>query len=92
MGFAWAFLHAGARAVVAGLWDVSDGATGPLMSKFYEGIAAGEDAATALHAAKLAMLKNGAHRKTVLLGRLPGILRHIRPPIARLRKLISSRR
>ena len=24
MGFAWAFLHAGARAVVAGLWDVSD--------------------------------------------------------------------
>ncbi len=57
IGFAWAFLEAGARAVVAGLWDVSDSSTEPLMNRFYGGIAAGKDAAAAMHEAKLNLLK-----------------------------------
>lgn len=55
IGFAWAFLQAGARAVVAGLWDVSDTSTEPLMNEFYRGIAAGESPAAAMHAAKVAL-------------------------------------
>ena len=58
IGFAWAFLSAGARNVVAGLWDVSDTATEPLMARFYAGIAAGQSPASALHSAKLALRKD----------------------------------
>jgi len=57
MGFAWAFLHAGAKAVVAGLWPVSDDASGPLMARFYEGVAAGRGTSCALREAKLEMLR-----------------------------------
>ena len=56
VGFAWAFLHAGARAVIAGLWDVSDSSTGQLMDRLYAGIASGREPAVALRAAKLALL------------------------------------
>lgn len=53
IGFAWAFLQAGARSVIAGLWDVSDSSTAPLMKELYAGIAAGEDPSSALRQAKL---------------------------------------
>lgn len=56
IGFAWAFLDAGARTVVAGLWDVSDTSTEPLMDRFYAGIAAGEDPVSAMRSAKLELL------------------------------------
>jgi len=58
IGFAWAFLSAGARHVVAGLWDVSDTATEPLMNRFYAGIAAGRNPAGALRDAKLALRRD----------------------------------
>jgi len=58
IGFAWAFLQAGARAVVAGLWDVSDHSTELLMNQFYAGIAAGQAPVTAMRCAKLALLEN----------------------------------
>lgn len=57
IGFAWAFLRAGARNVVAGLWDVSDTSTEALMDRFYAGIASGQDPVKALRSAKLALLK-----------------------------------
>lgn len=60
IGFAWAFLQAGARAVVAGLWDVSDNAAASLMARFYQGVAAGRDTAPALRAAKLEMMHGDA--------------------------------
>lgn len=53
IGFAWAFLQAGAQSVIAGLWDVSDSSTEPLMTELYSRIAAGDPPATALHKAKL---------------------------------------
>jgi len=59
VGFAWAFLSAGARNVIAGLWDVSDRSTAQLMSRLYRGIASGEDATEALHSAKIALLRSG---------------------------------
>jgi CHAT domain-containing protein len=62
IGFAWAFLQAGAQAVVAGLWDVSDSSTEPLMARFYDGIAAGQAPSAALRGAKLA-LRNGRYAK-----------------------------
>jgi CHAT domain-containing protein len=59
VGFAWAFLRAGARRVVAGLWDVDDRSTAQLMDRMYEGIAAGESPSRALRDAKLELLRAG---------------------------------
>lgn len=59
VGFAWAFLRAGARRVVAGLWDVDDKSTAQLMVSLYGGVAAGQPPAAALRAAKLELIKQG---------------------------------
>jgi CHAT domain-containing protein len=56
VGFTWAFLQAGAHNVIAGLWDVSDESTPKLMDQLYTGLAAGQDHAQALTAAKRALL------------------------------------
>ena len=64
VGLAWAFLRAGARDVVAALWEVSDNATPELMDAMYARIRSGDDPATALRAAKLRFLRsNGVYRK-----------------------------
>jgi CHAT domain-containing protein len=60
VGFAWAFLRAGARRVVAGLWDVDDQTTADLMDGLYAGIAKGERPSFALREAKLALARKGA--------------------------------
>jgi CHAT domain-containing protein len=57
IGFAWAFLRAGARRVVAGLWDVEDRATARLMDGLYERLAKGDPPARALRIAKLNIIK-----------------------------------
>jgi CHAT domain-containing protein/Tfp pilus assembly protein PilF len=61
VGFAWAFLRAGVRQVVAGLWDVDDQSTAQLMAGFYRELAAGATPASALRHAKLDMLRNGGN-------------------------------
>lgn len=59
VGLSWAFLRAGARNVVAALWEVSDASsTAQLMDAFYGGLNRGEDPATALRNAKLFVLKS----------------------------------
>ncbi|HWB98986.1 MAG TPA: CHAT domain-containing protein [Bryobacteraceae bacterium] len=60
MGFSWAFLEAGARHVVAGLWDVDDAATSRLMGEFYQQVARGAPPGTALRRAKLSLLHSGS--------------------------------
>jgi CHAT domain-containing protein len=57
-----AFLFAGARSVVAALWDVDDLSTAKLMKQFYAALARGEDEASALRTAKLQMLTQPAER------------------------------
>jgi CHAT domain-containing protein len=57
VGFAWAFLQAGSRSVIAGLWDVADESTSILMDHLYEGISRNESPAHALRAARLALRK-----------------------------------
>ncbi|MDE3199253.1 MAG: CHAT domain-containing protein [Acidobacteriota bacterium] len=59
VGFAWAFMKAGAGNVIAGLWDVNDRSTVELMSRLYSGIAAGMPPADALREAKLALIRGG---------------------------------
>jgi CHAT domain-containing protein/tetratricopeptide (TPR) repeat protein len=59
VGFAWAFLRAGAQRVVAGLWDVDDRSTAELMDLLYARLANGETAAAAVRGAKLQMLARG---------------------------------
>ena len=64
IGFAWAFLQAGASSVIAGLWDVSDSSTASIMEKLYAGIASGQSPVDALRDAKLALIRShGAYRK-----------------------------
>lgn len=59
VGLAWAFLRAGARNVIASVWEVSDASsTGQLMDELYGGLDRGEDPATALRKAKLVILKS----------------------------------
>ena len=59
VGFAWAFLRAGARRVIAGLWDVDDRSTAELMDAMYTRLAAGDTPPQALRAAKLALMARG---------------------------------
>jgi CHAT domain-containing protein/Tfp pilus assembly protein PilF len=61
VGFAWAFLRAGANRVIAGLWDVDDRSTADLMDRLYSRLAAGQTASHALRDAKLSMLATGGN-------------------------------
>ena len=56
VGLTWAFLQAGSRNVVAGLWDVADRSTSRLMDRFYAEIAQGAEPAEALRASQLDLL------------------------------------
>ncbi len=61
------FLFAGARSVLANLWDVDDEFSRALMKRFYVNIAGGQQNATALNGAKLAMLHDyGDHALAAL--------------------------
>jgi tetratricopeptide (TPR) repeat protein len=59
VGFSWAFLRAGARRVIAGLWDVDDRSTAELMDRVYAGLRAGESPSRALRSAKLSLVRQG---------------------------------
>lgn len=63
IGLSWAFLEAGAHAVVAGLWEVDDSSSADLMTWLYHGIAAGQAPDEALRAAKLRMLRESDFRQ-----------------------------
>jgi len=58
VGFAWAFLRAGARHVIAGLWDVNDQSTADLMDVLYRKLAEGQRPADALRGAKLTLIES----------------------------------
>lgn len=71
VGFAWAFLQAGARNVIAGLWDVTDSSTPAIMDVLYSQIAQGKSPAAGLREAKLALIRSvGAFRKPYYWGPL----------------------
>jgi len=59
VGFAWAFLRAGARRVIAGLWDVDDQSTARLMDELYGGLQAGHSPTRSLRDGKLALIRAG---------------------------------
>jgi CHAT domain-containing protein len=61
VGFSWAFLRAGARNVIAGLWDVNDQSTAVLMDGLYGELAGGKHPADALRAAKLALIADAGN-------------------------------
>lgn len=56
VGLTRAFLHAGARNVIATLWPVQDRTTAVLMERFYQGFTGGADPAGALASAQRALL------------------------------------
>ncbi len=61
IGLEWAFMRAGAHEVVAALWDQDDAVTPALMDDFYDQLTQGKSATTALHHAKLSILKAGGY-------------------------------
>ncbi len=58
-GLSRAFLLAGASGVVASLWQIDDAKTKDLMLDFYDRLAAGDDAPSALRAAQRAAIARG---------------------------------
>ena len=56
VGFAWAFLSAGAHHVIASLWDVNDRSTAAFMQALYTGVQKGAEPTDALRAAKLSFV------------------------------------
>lgn len=60
IGLTRGFMHAGARRVVASLWQVNDAATAELMQQFYQGMLGAKKLApaAALRAAQITMMRN----------------------------------
>ena len=81
LGFTWAFLKAGARNVIAGLWEADDAATADLMAEFYGRLAAGSRPAVALRLAKLTLLR-GPHRTPYYWGPLVLFTRDSEPGLS----------
>ena len=82
-----AFLYAGARDVVATLWEIEDRGSLDLMSRFYDRLAVGVDTADALAGVKRALIAEGVPPRTwaafVFIGQPDGA-----SPIAGRRSLI----
>ena len=68
-GLARAFFYAGARSVVATLWDVADEPSARLMPRFHEMLARGAGASESLRAAQLALLRDLRAGRVVVQGR-----------------------
>ena len=69
VGFAWAFLEAGSRNVVASLWEVDDASTAELMERMYADLRGGVAPQQALRTAKLELLHStGPYRKPYYWG------------------------
>ena len=69
VGFSWAFMRAGARNVIASLWNVNDRSTAVIMTRLYAGLSRGAGPAEALREAKLECIRAaGAHRKPYYWG------------------------
>ncbi|MCC6858104.1 MAG: CHAT domain-containing protein [Bryobacterales bacterium] len=79
LGLTWAFLTAGAENVIAGLWDVDDAAAAALMSRLYEGLAAGQPPSRSLRAAKLELLHSRRFRRPYYWGAFQLFTRAMRP-------------
>jgi CHAT domain-containing protein/Tfp pilus assembly protein PilF len=78
VGFAWAFLQAGAQDVIAGLWDVADSSTPEIMEVLYGRLAAGDTPPAALRKAKLSLLaQKGSFRKPFYWGPFQVYVRQI---------------
>ena len=60
IGLSWGFLRAGARHVIAALWEVSTASTPQIMDELYKGLNEGKTPAEALRNAKLSLI----HSKT----------------------------
>ena len=60
LGLSRAFLHAGARSVLASLWKVEDESTAEFMRHVYRQLRDGKSKAEALRAAQLAMIRDTA--------------------------------
>ena len=76
VGFAWAFLRAGARRVIAGLWDVDDRSTARVMDELYAGLAGRPDTCPGSSRSEARVDSGGRPAgRPVLLGSFPDLHR-----------------
>jgi CHAT domain-containing protein len=68
LGLSRAFFHAGARAVMASLWNVNDASTSEYMQRFYAALREGEAADAAARSAKLSFLTDARLRHPYFWG------------------------
>jgi CHAT domain-containing protein len=61
LGLTRAFQYAGARTLLASLWEVNDRSTAELMSRFYTHLRAGRTKDAALRAAQMEMIRGTTH-------------------------------
>jgi CHAT domain-containing protein len=74
MGLGWQFESAGARAVIASLWNVNDASTSLLMQQFYKNLATGKmTKSEALRQAQLSLLNKQITAKNALTKREAGV-------------------
>jgi len=59
IGLTRAFFYAGARAVVASLWDIEDASTAEFMKRFYANVRGGDPIDIALQRAKIEAIRRG---------------------------------
>ena len=89
VGLSWAFLRAGARGVIAGLWDVNDLSTANLMSDFYSRLTKNAAPEDALRDAKLQLIRSrGAYRKPFYWG--PFQLYIGSPPVVNAPRIVRN--
>ena len=63
MGLRQAFHMAGAEAVIAALWSISDGDTADLMGRFFNELSSGQRKTAALRRAQLTTIENMRTRR-----------------------------
>ncbi|MBM3818315.1 MAG: CHAT domain-containing protein [Acidimicrobiia bacterium] len=97
VGLTRAFLHAGAGAVLASLWNVNDASTAALMARFYGALAEGGPIDEAARDAKLAFLAGDARLRHpyywaafVVTGNASAPVRVVTPPGPRVELVASA--
>ncbi len=87
LGLGYQFQVSGAKAVIASLWQVSDGGTQTLMNAFYKGLQGGRSKAEALRQAQITLIEGNFSNVTGVRGDIQVVGSGSREPVQHARSL-----